>query len=52
MDLKSKCNMRTTVSAVVIRADGTVDDIGIISDSRKKITLWRRLKQWLMLRKS
>ena len=39
MALTSKINSTLTLSAVITRADGTVEDLGIISTSKKKTIL-------------
>jgi hypothetical protein len=43
---QAKPKPRLIVSAVVTRADGTVEDLGIIADS-KKPTIIERIKKWL-----
>jgi len=53
MEQTSKLTYRTTISAVVHRADGTVEDLGIIADSNNNTVevdqsllkrIWRKLK--------
>jgi hypothetical protein len=41
----------STVSAVVKRADGTVEDLGVISIVRPRLSIFRRLWTWLTLQK-
>lgn len=45
MKVSGRSVLSRTVSAVVTRADGTVEDLGIISSYRAP--WWRRLGAWL-----
>lgn len=45
---KTNCNME--LRAVVIRKDGTREDLGVIARTEKK-SLFRRILTWLTLRK-
>lgn len=44
--MRAKSKGRVRFSAVVTRADGTVDDYGVVMDTR-----WNPIKRWLIGRK-
>ena len=44
-DFTAKKKVRTIISAKVTRADGTVEDLGIIVDSADKSTPWSKFKK-------
>jgi hypothetical protein len=51
-NLSSKIGNNVSVSAVITRADGTIEDLGIIAYAdNKKDSKIRRMLKWLMLRK-
>lgn len=49
--MQSKMLNKVVVEAKVIRADGTEEDLGVISTYEKPMTLKGRIKKWLTLLK-
>lgn len=53
MDLSTKSKVkRVTIEAVVIRADGSKEDLGVVADSNKNPGIITGVAEWLRQRSS